>query len=565
MYIVTVDNGGTLLELHGEVNKVSSGKVVKGVNTIDSFSFALLPNNPGFGELRDFYSLVSVYNTARQRYEFKGRVLYTDTSMSESGLITQEVTCESYAGFLCDSQQGYRPEQNWTVKGLLQHILDQHNRQVEDYKNIVMGEVTVTDPNDNLYVGIQRENTWDTIQKKLIEKLGGEIQLREVDGVLCLDYLTEIGEVRPTEIRVSHNMKSLTREVDPSQFVTRLIPLGAKIDNTENRVDIMSVNGGVEYIDDEEAVAYYGVHVGYQEWDDVTTPSRLLAKAREWLAENNRVKVKYTVKALDLSLLGLDIDDFSVHDSYPIKNHLMGVDDVARVVKKTLDIRNPVESTIEIGDSFKTLTDLAKQPDIPDYELDIGAVRGEVKDYVGSLSVKVTNHDTYSDVTLSDGESDISSDTIRFGDMATRTELNEVADTADEAKNAADLAYDNLELIADGKYKGGTFIDGTNIYSPNLYGDTINLLDGQSRLAATMSLQKTTSWAFDLTSMLGVRMNAASGCNAFFGTTDGPYLQLTPGLCKLGGGALVLTADSYGTSLPDSPVEGQVYFLLSEG
>ena len=189
MYVVTIDNGGTQLELHGEVNKLLSGKVIKGVNTIDSFSFTLLPGNPGFGELRDFYSLVSVYNTARQRYEFKGRVLYTDTSMSESGLITQEVTCESYAGFLCDSQQGYRPEQNWTVKGLLQHIIDQHNRQVEDYKNVVMGEVTVTDPNDNLYVGIQRENTWDTIQKKLIEKLGGEIQLREVDGVLYLDYL----------------------------------------------------------------------------------------------------------------------------------------------------------------------------------------------------------------------------------------------------------------------------------------------------------------------------------------------------------------------------------------
>ncbi|MBR5878360.1 MAG: phage tail protein [Akkermansia sp.] len=564
MYIVTIDNGGTQLELHGEANKLLSGKVVKGVNTIDSFSFALLPNSPGFGELRDFYSLVSVYNTARHRYEFKGRVLYTDTSMDESGLITQEVTCESYAGFLCDSQQGYRPEQNWTVTGLLQHILDQHNRQVEDYKNIVMGKVTVTDPNDNLYVGIQRENTWDTIQKKLIEKLGGEIQLREVDGVLYLDYLTEIGEVRPTEIRVSHNMKSLTREVDPSQFVTRLIPLGAKIDESENRVDIMSVNGGVEYIDDEEAVAYYGVHVGYQEWDDVTTPSRLLAKAREWMAENNRVKVKYTVKALDLSLLGLDIDDFSVHDSYPIKNHLMGVDDVARVVKKTLDIRNPVESTIEIGDSFKTLTDLAKQPDMPDYELDLGAVRGEIKGYVGSLSIKVKNNATSSDVTLSDGEEEISSGTVQFGDMATRTELNEVADTADEAKNAADLAYENLELIADGKYKGGTFIDGTNIYSPNLYGDTINLLDGQSRLAATMSLQKTTSWAFDLTSQLGVRMNAAADCNVYIGTSGGPYLQLMNGQCTLSG-ALRLSQDSYGTSLPDNPVEGQVYFLLDEG
>lgn len=359
MFIVTIENDGVKTEIHGESERLMSGKVVKGINSIDTLSFSMLPSNAGFNKVRDFTTLVTAYNTSKERYEFYGRVLYSDTSMDENGLITKEVTCESYFGYLCDSTQAYFEPKNWTVSGLLNHLINAHNSQVEEYKRFTVGEVDVTDPNDNLYLGIQRENTWEALKSKLLDTLGGEFRFRVEDGMIYLDYLTEIGKTSTTEIAVSRNMKAIKQEKDPSAYVTRLIPYGCKLgQDTEQRLDITSVNDGKNYIDDPEAIAVYGLHVNFQEWDDVTTAANLLAKGKQWLAENNKVKIKYTITALDLSLLGLDVDDFEVCDYYPIKNPLLGIDDVARIIKKNIDVCEEIKSTIEVGENFKTLSDL---------------------------------------------------------------------------------------------------------------------------------------------------------------------------------------------------------------
>jgi hypothetical protein len=354
-------NGSTVTEIQNEHHKLFSGSVVKGINTIDSFTFSILPDNPAFGALRDFTTLMSVYNLARRRYEFYGRVLYTSPQMNDKGLITQEAICESYLGFLCDSQQEYVEEKNWTVRGLLAHIIRVHNSQVEDYKHFALGEMD--NPNDNVYCGIQRKNSWETIKEKLLDKEGGEVRFREVDGVLYLDYVEQLGVTCTTEIALSKNMKSIVKEKNPSAFITRLIPLGAKeYDSNENsRYDITSVNGGKNYIDDAEAIAEYGLHVGYVEFDDVHEPAILLTKAREWLRDNNKVSIKYSITALDLSLIGLDVDDFEVCNTYPLKNSLLGIDDTARINKKTIDVCDETKTSIEIGESFKTLSEIQRE------------------------------------------------------------------------------------------------------------------------------------------------------------------------------------------------------------
>lgn len=366
MYIVTIENNGFITEIHGKTQKLKSGNVVKGINTIDTFSFSLLPSNAGFNSLYERKTFVRVYNTNKKRYEFQGRVLYTSPAMSDSGAITKDVVCESFLGFLCDSKQTYVDTRNWTVLELLNHIIDTHNSQLEDYKRIVIGEVTVTDKNDNLYCGIQREDTLTTIKNKLIDTLGGEIRLRVVDDVLFLDYLTQIGSVKTTPIALSRNMKSITQETDPSAYITRLIPLGAKEqgeDGTESeiRLDITTVNDGKNYIDDEQAIERFGLNVGYVEFDDVTSPAILLTKGKNWLANNNKLKVKYSITALDLSLLGLDIDDFDTHNYHPLENGLLGIDDTARINKKNIDICEEVKSTIEVGENFKTLSDIQQE------------------------------------------------------------------------------------------------------------------------------------------------------------------------------------------------------------
>ena len=378
MYIVSIINNGIETQIHNAERKLSSGTVAKGINQIDTFSFTILPSNIGFNRLFDFKTLVKVYNTNKDRFEFFGRVLCANSEMTDSGLVYKTVTCESFFGFFYDSIQSYVDLQNWTAKGLFQHIIDVHNSQVEDYKKFVIGEFSVTDENENVYIGIQRNKTWEILKEKLLDTLSGEFRLRVVDGVNYIDYVAEIGERKSTKIALSKNMKSIIKEADPSAFVTRLIPQGCKLKEiktttdeegnetteeveTERRLDVTSVNNGLEYIDVEDAIAEYGIIAAIQEWDDVTEPENLLRKGKKWLEENNKVQVKYQITALDLSLLGLDYDDFEVCNYHPIENALLNIDDEARIITQSIDICEEVKSTIQIGDNFKTLSEIQKE------------------------------------------------------------------------------------------------------------------------------------------------------------------------------------------------------------
>lgn len=452
MYIVKLKNGNQTFEIYGDKEKLKSGSIVKGINSIDSFSFVILPSNIGYNLIRDLQTLVTVYNTNKNSYEYFGRVLYSRNSMSESGEIEKEVICESYIGFLCDSQQPYVVEQNWTVSGLLEHIINQHNSQVEDYKQFTIGEVTVTDANDNLYLGIQRDNTWKTLQDKLINTLGGEFRIRVVEGVTYLDYLVKIGSQLTTAIELSRNMKSISREDDPSSYISRLIPLGCKLkddegNDTEERLDITSVNNGLNYIESAEAVEAFGIKYGYVTYDDVTLASNLLAKGQAYLAENNKVQVKYSITALDLSLLGLDINDFDIYNYYPIKNSLLGIDDVARVIKKTVDIVEEVKSSIEVGDNFKTLSDLqAEQMEqIKDAYQKIESTKNELKEHVSN---EVNNSNSELQEIIVEQHTMMINDceSIIFGALESYTESGDFESFKETVESQLQLLSDQMNL-----------------------------------------------------------------------------------------------------------------------
>lgn len=358
MLTAKIINDGVGLELHGEHQHLSSGSIVKAVNAIDTFTFSMLPSNQCFDQIQEFSTLVKVWNEHKKRYDFQGRAFFPTSSMTSEGLLARQIVCEGFLAFLCDSCQKYVAEQEWEAETLLAHILTCHNSQLEEYKHISIGTVNVV---GTVTTAIDRENSWDSIQNKLIANLGGEINLRVEDDGLYLDYLQRIGETKETAIALSHNMKAIEQERDPSEYVTRLIPLGQKLEDSEERVTIATANNGVEYIDDEAAKAKYGIRVDYVEFDEISDPAELKAAGKAWMAENNRIKVKYSITALDLSLLGLDVDDFELYNSHPIQNRLLGIGDTARIIRKTTDVCDPARSAIEVGENFKTFSDLQRE------------------------------------------------------------------------------------------------------------------------------------------------------------------------------------------------------------
>lgn len=393
MYEVYIVNNGITKLIHSDNVisekdglKIINGKIVEGINTINSFSFSVLPNNPRFNELFSYTTKVFVKNLKKNKQVFYGRVVKPKISMESDGSFSKTIECEDRMGYLCDTLMEYLPEQYWNVatttynqdesiakRGVIEYVLEIHNRKQPEEKRIYMGNVNITDTEGVLYFGMQQhKNAFDTLKEKLVEHLGGELYVREgEDHKLYLDYLTEIGETKTTSIRLKKNMQKLSKESDPTSFITRLYPLGNKIKKTvtesdgsiseietDERITCAAANNGIPYVDDEDGIATYGIIEGYRIFDHVTYPSTLLNHAIVYLANNNKVKQKHVITALDLSTIDLDIDSFEVGNYHPIVNPLVGVNDTLRIIKKTTNINEPEMSQLEIGDKYATLTEL---------------------------------------------------------------------------------------------------------------------------------------------------------------------------------------------------------------
>ena len=247
-------------------------------NTIDSFSFVIFPNNQGYNLLKDLKTLIEIKNIKTNEIKFKGRILIQTPDMSSSGLLSKSVICESELGYLMDSVQSYGEYHNITVRGFLELIIDNHNKQVSEDKHFTVGVVDVIDNNDSLYRYLGYDKTLDTIKDKLIDKLGGELRVRYEDGIRYLDYVQAIGGKKDTEIVLAKNLVTIEQERDPSEIITRLTPLGAKLEDSDERLTVASINNGLNYIDDEEAIAEFGIIGNTVTYDDVTVVENLLRR-----------------------------------------------------------------------------------------------------------------------------------------------------------------------------------------------------------------------------------------------------------------------------------------------
>lgn len=356
MFIVTITNGAENTVIHSDgTDRISGGKIAKTINAVDSFSFTIYPNNAGYDKLKPLTTAVKVYDESTDKDIFIGRVLKCPDSMDEKGLICRKVTCEGRLGWLYDSVQPYVEYKMVGISTVLSSFLSKHNAQVGADKRIELGQVTVTASNNYTYTA-NWDKTMNVIADKLIGKFGGEIQLRDKDGKVYLDYLENIGHGTDTTIELAVNLKTISREVDETAVITRLYPLGAKLTDSEKRLTIGSVNGGKDYIEDSSLIAKYGIISGPQIWDDITLASNLLSKGKEYLKSVNRAKVQYQITALDLSRIDKRFEQFELGCWYRVKNSLMGIDEVLRIVGISIDLDNPQASQLTFGDRFETLS-----------------------------------------------------------------------------------------------------------------------------------------------------------------------------------------------------------------
>lgn len=356
MHTVTITNGAEKTTIHSDnLDRISGGKVVKAVNAVDSFTFTIYPDNAGYNKLKPLTTSVTVTDDSTGKDVFIGRVLKCPDSMNEQGLICKTVTCEGRLGWLYDSVQPYAEYKVVGIRTVLASFISKHNAQVGSDKQMSVGQVTVTAENNYTY-SVNWVSTMDAISEQLVGKFGGEIQLRDQDGKVYIDYLEHIGHGTDTKIELAVNLKTISREVDETSVITRLYPLGAKLTDSEKRLTIGSVNGGKDYIEDSALVAKYGVISGTQTWDDVTQASVLKTKATAHLKSANKAKKQYKITAVDLSTIDMNFEQFELGCWYRVVNPLMGIDEDLRIVGITINLDSPEQSELTFGDKFETMT-----------------------------------------------------------------------------------------------------------------------------------------------------------------------------------------------------------------
>ena len=373
-------------------SKLNAGVITQAINFINTLQLDMTYENRGYGEAKTLLSHVLVENIKTREVEFRGRVLDYEDDMDSEGLHTQAWMCESEIAYLKDSQQQHY-EFRGTPLELYTLQINYHNSQVDDYQKFGVGRFEVEDPNDFMYVYLNaEESTLESIYRTIIDKLGGELVIRRVGGINYLDVVRRNSHDSDEDIVLSRNLMSVSRRVDATQIVTRLTPLGERIesededatDASQERLTIKSVNNGIPYITHEELRKEFGIRGGREIWDDVTTASRLMTNGLNWLNNQKLILNQYKIEALDLFNIGKGVESYKVGNTHRTINPVMALDERLRIIGKTIDIVDPLNSSLTIGDKFKSLLDYQLERD--KMERQVGILQGRLEGLSRSYS-----------------------------------------------------------------------------------------------------------------------------------------------------------------------------------
>lgn len=357
------------------------------VNKAGSLSFSIYPTHKYFNSIKKMESIIQVYQD--NKILFKGRV-YSDTVNFYK---IKKVEVEGILAYFNDSI--VRPyEYTGNVEEYLTFLINQHNEQVEEFQRFKLGNVTVEDPNEYIArANSSMPNTWAEIEEKLIKILGGYICIRyEADGNY-IDYLADYSDISTQEIRFKVNLLDLENVVKGDTLATCIIPYGAKLSdinnaeedtpedetpeeeipeeeiepiedetpedttteeedttsNDEERLSIKDVNNGLDYIQNDEAVAKYGRIYEVVTWEDVTDANNLLTKARAYLNNAINLTGSLTIKAIDLHLNNKDIEAFKLGDYIKVYSSPHGIDETLLLKSYSLPLADPSGFTFTLG------------------------------------------------------------------------------------------------------------------------------------------------------------------------------------------------------------------------
>lgn len=364
------------------------------VNAIEDLTITVNKESGLYNRGEPFKTHVNVYNLGNSNeLVFRGRLIKVSRKMTSNGEFVQELVFESVIGYLLDTIAfPGMPEfdKPLTIKEFLAAITGFHNtaKGVDNKAEKIsfgnnLGAIDnnlETDAGGKHKYEFDYKNCWDTIKEQLIDRLGGyfTIQVRPVPDekryVIVMGYskMTEADHPN-SEIKIGVNMQSAGVSVDPTKVITRLIPLGATIDDkSETKQRYMLWSGKDNYrfedgfVKSNELEKTFGIIYGTQVWEQVKDPNELRRLGQEWLARQIIVVNNWEIETFET-----DIITYYPGHRYQFVNNELAVSQLLRVVEKEVDITSPNNITLKIENTQSTLTE---------YQLEGLRMQGKVRE-----------------------------------------------------------------------------------------------------------------------------------------------------------------------------------------
>ena len=352
MFRVLCD-GLPIYDLRDENLVLIDPKVDLEVNKAGSFTFKMPPTHPQYDLPKKMLSCIQVLQDDVE--VFNGRI----TECKIDFYNRKQFTCEGQLAYLNDSIQRPAEYHDMTVRGYLETLIAEHNKQVSKDRQFKVGIVTVTDSNDSLYRYTNYNSTMKEVKEDLVDDLGGYLRVRNVGDVHYIDYIAEYDNTNTQSIEFGENLLDFSRNTDVTDIATVIIPLGAKLEESpiaalEQRLTIESVNNGSDSIVNLEAVKEFGYITKTVTWDDVTTPEMLLYKGKKYMSDQQFDSMTLEVKAVDMHWTDSDVEQFKLGDQVKAHSSLHGLDRYFPLSKMTLQLNNLSSSAFTLGTVINT-------------------------------------------------------------------------------------------------------------------------------------------------------------------------------------------------------------------
>lgn len=340
-----------------------------------AFTFTVEPDNVAYGLFEKLTSIVDVYRD--NELIFSGRVIDQQKGLE----LDDTIQCEGLLAILNDSI--FRPRSyNGTLQGLVEAIINSHNDQVDTDKQLQIGNIEITDE----YLDREYQNYESSMSRMLdlVESYGGYMTVTKAGNSLFFNWLEDIAGLNNQGIDFGRNLLDIHQQSSAADIITVLIPLGAEMeqeDGTSKRLTIESVNNDDDYLINQAGIDEFGIVVGVQIWDDITTPSILKSRGQAYLNSQAVSKVSINVRAVDLAgiemvevisnavagiavagvtvvgttgqMVPADIERFAIGQTIPVKSTAHGINTSFVCLEQHLNLCDPTQHQMTLGKTEK--------------------------------------------------------------------------------------------------------------------------------------------------------------------------------------------------------------------